>query len=216
MGVNAHIASCAREAFMFAERYVLLRRRIDVFFSKTKVDHMYNVLLPVGVPANQKVLWLYVTIDELFWMDVLYPWDLQDSRFPQPGDKYKQVLSTSWDGRPFGHNRHGPKIGVLCPFFGRGELGSHLKQCGLGRCLPKYQVASSSIQSFGHNRRGTKIGSCAPIGGELGPYLTQCGLGRGLPPYQVVSWSIQPFGHNRHEPKIAGMYPLFGGSWVSI
>jgi len=21
-----------------------------------------------------------------------------------------------WDGRPFGHNRHGPKIGVCAPF----------------------------------------------------------------------------------------------------
>ena len=30
----------------------------------------------------------------------------------------QQVLSSSWDGRPFGHNRHGPKIGGLCPFWG--------------------------------------------------------------------------------------------------
>ena len=30
----------------------------------------------------------------------------------------KQVLS--WDWRPFGHNRHGPKIGELCPFSGGG------------------------------------------------------------------------------------------------
>ena len=30
----------------------------------------------------------------------------------------EQVLSSSWDGRPFGHSGHGPKIGGLCPFFG--------------------------------------------------------------------------------------------------
>jgi len=30
----------------------------------------------------------------------------------------KQVLSSSWDGRPFGHNRHGPKIGDCAPFWG--------------------------------------------------------------------------------------------------
>jgi len=65
MGMNAHVASCARQALMLAERYVLLRRRIDVFLSETKVDHMHNMLLPVGVPANQKVLRLYVAIDEL-------------------------------------------------------------------------------------------------------------------------------------------------------
>jgi len=30
-------------------------------------------------------------------------------------------------------------------------LGPHLTQCGLGRGIPLYQVASSSIQPFGHN-----------------------------------------------------------------
>jgi len=33
-----------------------------------------------------------------------------------------QELSSSWDGRPFAHSRHGPKIrvGGLCPFWGAG------------------------------------------------------------------------------------------------
>jgi len=31
-----------------------------------------------------------------------------------------QVLSSSWDGRPFGHNRHRSKIGGCAPFFRRG------------------------------------------------------------------------------------------------
>jgi len=30
------------------------------------------------------------------------------------GSMLKQVLSSSWDGRPFGHNRHGPKRGEGC------------------------------------------------------------------------------------------------------
>jgi len=34
---------------------------------------------------------------------------------------------------------------------GEGELGLHLKQCRLGRGLPPYKVASSSIQPFDHN-----------------------------------------------------------------
>ena len=37
------------------------------------------------------------------------------------------------------------------PFFWGGELGPHLTQCRLGRGLPPYQVASSSIQPIGHN-----------------------------------------------------------------
>jgi len=86
----------------------------------------------------------------------------------------------------------------LCPFFGEGELGTHLTQCRLGRSLPSYQVASWSIQAFDHNRYGPKIGGglCHFGGGELGPHLTQCGQRRSLPACQVSSWSVQPFGHN--------------------
>jgi len=89
-------------------------------------------------------------------------------------------------GRPFGHNRHGPKRGRCAPFRGGRGLGPHLTQCGWGWGLPAYQVAFWSIQPFGHNRHGPKIG-------ELGPHQTQCGQGRGLPPCQVSSRSIQPF-----------------------
>jgi len=54
------------------------------------------------------------------------------------------------------------------PFFwGGGELGPHLTQCGLGRSPPQYQVAS--VQPFGHNRHGPKIGVCAPLGDSWVP-----------------------------------------------
>jgi len=90
-----------------------------------------------------------------------------------------------------GHNRHGPKRGggAAVP-LSRGELGPHVTQCGLGRDILPYQVASSSIQPFDHNRHGSKTGGCAPFRGELEPHLTQrrLGLGRGLPPYQVAPW----------------------------
>jgi len=39
----------------------------------------------------------------------------------------QQELSSSWDGRPFGHNRHGPKSGGCCaPFRGAVGLDPHL------------------------------------------------------------------------------------------
>jgi len=50
--------------------------------------------------------------------------------------------------------------GACALFWG---VGPHLPQCGLGRGLPPYQVASWSIQPFGHNRYGQKIGGCAPL-----------------------------------------------------
>jgi len=93
------------------------------------------------------------------------------------------------------------KEGGVVPFSGLGGLGPHLTQCGQGRGLPPYQVASWSIQPFCYNRHGPKIGGCVPLRGGLGLHLTQCSLGRGLPPYQVASWSIQPFGHNTWTEK---------------
>ena len=68
----------------------------------------------------------------------------------------------------------GRKLGAV-PFLG-GGAGPHQAQCSLGRGLPPYQVASSSMQPFGHNRYGPKIGGCAPLGeGDLGPHLAQSG-----------------------------------------
>ena len=70
----------------------------------------------------------------------------------------EQELSSCWDGLPFGHNRHGPKVGRgCCRGLGRHWVLPHLTQCGLGRGLPIYQVASWSIQPFGHNCRNATL-----------------------------------------------------------
>jgi len=66
-----------------------------------------------------------------------------------------------------GHNRHGPKRwGALCPF--RAEVGPRLIQCGLGRGLLPYQVASSSIQP-----KTAWWWVCPLFWGQLGPHRTQ-------------------------------------------
>ena len=103
----------------------------------------------------------------------------------------RQALSSSWDGRPFGHNRHRPRSGG-CTFLG-GRCFIHLTQCRLGRGLylhnkwhldPSSRLPTTDI--------GRKLGAC-PFGrGSWVHHLTQCGQGRGLPPRQVSSWSIQP------------------------
>ena len=62
--------------------------------------------------------------------------------------------------------------GATVPLFGGRELGPHLTQCGLGRGLLPYQIASRSIQPFGHNRHGPKIGDCAPFGAAGSPSYT--------------------------------------------
>jgi len=81
----------------------------------------------------------------------------------------KQVLSSSWDGRPFGHNRHGQKIGSCAPFGG--GAGFHVTQCGLGRGLPSYQVASDPSSRFATHTDEPKFNGLCPLGVKLLPGL---------------------------------------------
>ena len=135
---------------------------------------------------------------------------------------FVQVLSSSWDGRPFVHNRHEPKIGGCAPFGGAGSSCTQegaVSPCNTMWPEPRRTFIPSGIlihpavwpqQTWAENWAAT----CPFEGVELGPHLAQCGLGRGLPRYQVASWSIQPFGHNRHGPKTVGggSAPFWGGS----
>jgi len=73
-----------------------------------------------------------------------------------------QELSGSWDGRPW-LQTWAEKRGGCCAPFAAGVLGPRLTQCGLGRGLFPYQVASSSIQPFSHNRHGPKTGGLCPF-----------------------------------------------------
>jgi len=80
--------------------------------------------------------------------------------------------------------------GAAVPLWG--ELGPHLTQCRLGRGLPLYQVASSSIQPFGHNRHGLKsVGLLYPFRGGAGsPSNTMSPVSR---PISVPSgWRLDP------------------------
>jgi len=74
----------------------------------------------------------------------------------------------SWSIQPFGHNRHGPKSGVLCPFLG--ELDPRLTQCRRTKWHldPSSRLAATDM--------GRKLGAL-PLWRELGPYLTQSRLG---------------------------------------
>jgi len=47
------------------------------------------------------------------------------------GKRLQQVLSSSWDGRPFGHNRHGPKIGGAVPLWVGAAFPSNTTSPGL-------------------------------------------------------------------------------------
>jgi len=88
--------------------------------------------------------------------------------------------------RPFGHNKHGPKIGWLCPFWGR-ELGPHQTQCHLAKAYLHAKFHLDPSSHLATIDMGRKLGAAlACFGGwEMGSHLTQCGLGRGLPLCQM-------------------------------
>jgi len=54
-----------------------------------------------------------------------------------------------------------------------GELGPHLTQCGLGRGLPTYQVASWSIQPFGQGTPTLQTGQTGQRSDSIGRTVLQ-------------------------------------------
>jgi len=116
----------------------------------------------------------------------------------------QQELSSYWDGRPFGHNRHGSKNGeLLCP-FPWGQLGPHLTQCRLGLGLPPYMKWHLNPSGrLAATDMGQKLG-VVPLLGELDSHLTQCGLGRSLSPYQLASW----YRANRFSQRGRSLYAI--------
>ena len=91
-----------------------------------------------------------------------------------------QVASMSI--QPFGHNRHGPKIGgMLCPFLG--GAGSPCNTMWLGpRPTPVASGILIHMQPFGHNTwPNSRQGRIAPVLGDEGPHLTQGRRDRDLP-----------------------------------
>jgi len=97
----------------------------------------------------------------------------------------------SWSMQPFGHNRHGPKIGGSAPFLGRGSwiAGSPSNTMSL-RLRPTFLPSGTLIQQSIWPQHWDWGGLCRLGGGDLGLRLTQCGQDRGLPACQVSSWSV--------------------------
>jgi len=133
-----------------------------------------------------------------------------------------------------GHNRHRPQRGggwLLCSF--RGVLAPRLIQCGRGRGLLPYQVATSSIQPFGHNRHGPKI-ECALFLGVAGspsntktPGPRPTSIPSGILVHPAVwpqrtlvkNWGLAPLGEEELAPHLTqcrvgrGLPPYQVASW---
>jgi len=94
----------------------------------------------------------------------------------------------------------------LCPFFGEGQLGPHLSQCGLSRGLPPYRWHLDPSRRFGTVHMGRKIGRSIPIweGGIGTPSNT---MSLGSRPNFLPSGIFEPFDHNRYGENCGGSDP---------
>ncbi len=77
MSVDAHVSGGAGERLVFPVRDVFVRLRVDVLLGEPEVDDVADVLLLVGLAADEEVLRLHVSVDEVLTVHVLHPRQLQ-------------------------------------------------------------------------------------------------------------------------------------------
>ena len=122
----------------------------------------------------------------------------------------KQELSSCWDGRPFGHNRHGPKSeGSCCAPF-RGAAGSSSDTMSLG---PRPTSVPSGIlthPAVWPQRTWAEIGPLIGVGvfqsNTMPPRLMPTSVPSGILIHAAV-WPQQTWAENWG----AGAVPPFGG-----
>ena len=72
MRVDAHVARGAGQTLALAVRYVLLCLGVTVLFGHSKIDHEDGVGVLGPRTADQEIVWLDVTVDEVAIMDTLH------------------------------------------------------------------------------------------------------------------------------------------------
>jgi len=146
-------------------------------------------------------------------------WQTCQDQCRQPVQPW-QLLSSSSDEQPFGHNRHGTKIGGVCPIGG--GVGWSPSNIMWPRPRPTslpsgilIHPAVSSQKAWAEN-----WGRCAPFfGGGQGSWVSIQHRVTLAEAYLHTKWHLDPssrlatIGMCR---KFGGCAALFGGSWVPI
>jgi len=98
-----------------------------------------------------------------------------------------QMVSSSI--QPFGHNRHGPKIGGCAPLGGAGSPCNTIMPGPTSTSLSSGILIHPAVWPQQTRAENGGWGGVLLFKGELGPHVTQCGLGRGLP---STKWHLDP------------------------
>ena len=80
MSVYTHVSGGAGETLVFPIRDVFVCLRVDVLFGQAKVDDVYYILVGSRVAPEEEVLWLNVTVYQVFAVHILNSCDLNGGR----------------------------------------------------------------------------------------------------------------------------------------
>ena len=70
MSVDAGVSGSASEILVLSVWYMLVCTGITVFFSQTKVNYVHKVAF--FPKAHKEIIWFHISVDEVFWVNVLY------------------------------------------------------------------------------------------------------------------------------------------------
>src|SRR4051812_35821697 len=72
MGIDRHVPCCTRQTLSLSVWDMLLGLRISVLLGHTKVNYMDDISRFRARSTDQKVVWLDISINQVFLMDRLY------------------------------------------------------------------------------------------------------------------------------------------------
>jgi len=78
MCVDAHVACSACQALVFTIRYMLVCLRVDIFLCESKVNNVNDVASLRRLAADEEILRLNVTIDQMLGVYILHPCYLEN------------------------------------------------------------------------------------------------------------------------------------------
>ena len=77
MCVYTHVSCRAAQTLAFTVGYMLFCLGIAILFRHTEVDDMYNICIFSSRSADEKVVWLYITVYKILLMYSLHSGNLR-------------------------------------------------------------------------------------------------------------------------------------------
>lgn len=136
VGVDAHVTRCPCQALVLSVGDVFFGLGVNILFGQAKIDDVDGVLPLAARPPHQEVLWLDISVDQAFGVDVLHPCDLGQKETSVPGQRPTLCPAGSCPGPCSGRLAPAPLSLAPAPGMGTSAPSYHERQaqasCTLG------------------------------------------------------------------------------------